>query len=242
MVGEDKRGDGEDGEEQKHKTVIVDEHKGHYVKAMSQVINQAEVERHKLKDSIMEQTKKIEAACSYFSGLEEIFSGQRDLFLKKLNADFDVMQKMIEVKRSELHDKVSRSYDGHVRKTLNYKEGLSCLQGVLEQISNTEIRVDLDQINLNKATALRLREIENELDFEVQSNELDLINSRFINDPFRNLERCLNRFTFFPMEQHKVNDLQRMLQNSRILKKDHVNVDLMIEVIPEGLLKLQLLY
>lgn len=115
----------------------------------------------------MEQTKKIEAACSYFSGLEEIFSGQRDLFLKKLNADFDVMQKMIERKRSELHDKVCRAYNGHVRKTLNYKEGLTCLQGILELIKNAEIRVDLDQINLNKATALRLREIENELDFEV---------------------------------------------------------------------------
>ena len=115
----------------------------------------------------MDQTKKIEAAVSYFAGLEEIFRGQRDLFLKKLNADFDVMQKMIERKRSELIDKVSRSYDGHVRKTLNYKEGLECLQEVLTKIDKTEIRVDLDQINLNKATALRLREIENELDFEV---------------------------------------------------------------------------
>lgn len=81
---------------------------------------------------------------SYFSGLEEIFSGQRDLFLKKLNADFDVMQKMIERKRSELHDKVCRSYDGHVKKTLNYKEGLECLQEVLGKIENAEIRIDLD--------------------------------------------------------------------------------------------------
>ena len=53
--------------------------------------------------------------------------GQRDLFLKKLHADFDVMQKMIERKRSELHDKVNRSYDGHLKKTLNFKEGLLCL-------------------------------------------------------------------------------------------------------------------
>ena len=111
----------EGAEEYKRRTVIVDEHKGHYVKALNQVLSQAESEKHKLKDGIMEQTKKIEAAVSYFAGLEEIFSGQRDLFLKKLNADFDVMQKMIERKRSELIDKVSRSYDGHVRKTLNYK-------------------------------------------------------------------------------------------------------------------------
>lgn len=148
------------------------------------------------------------------------------------------MQKMIERKRSELQDKVSRSYDGHVRKTLNYKEGLECLQEVLNLINEAEIRVDLDQINLNKATALRLREIENELDFEVQGNELDLINSRFVNDPFHSLEKCLSRFNFFPMEQQRLNDLSKMLQKSRIIKKDHINVDLMIEVIPEGLLNM----
>lgn len=162
--------------------------------------------------------------------------------MKKLNADFDVMQKMIERKRSELHDKVCRSYDGHVRKTLNYKEGLECLQGVLGQIESAEIRVDLDQINLNKATALRLREVENELDFEVQGNELDLINSRFINDPFQSLEKCLSRFTFFPVQQQRIIDLQKMLSSSRILKRDHVTVDFLTEIVPDGLLKLQLLY
>lgn len=94
---------------------------------------------------------------------------------------------MIERKRSELIDKVCNSYDGHVKKTLNYKEGLECLQDILHQIENAETRVDLDQVNLNKATSLRLREVDSELDFEVQGNELDLINSRFINDPFKNL-------------------------------------------------------
>ena len=89
---------------------------------------------------------------------------------------------------------------------------------------------------------MRLREIDNELDFEVQGNELDLINSRFINEPFRNLEKCLNRFTFFPMEQQRVSDLQKMVQKSRILKKEHINADLMIEVIPEGLIKMQIIY
>ena len=54
------------------------------------------------------------------------------------------MQKMIERKRSELVDKVCNSYDGHVKKTLNYKEGLECLQEILNKIRDAEIRVDLD--------------------------------------------------------------------------------------------------
>jgi len=31
---------------------------------------------------------------------------------------------MIERKRSELHDKICNAYDGHVNKTMNFKEGL----------------------------------------------------------------------------------------------------------------------
>ena len=32
------------------RTIIIDEHKGHYVKDLKQVINQAESEKHRLKD------------------------------------------------------------------------------------------------------------------------------------------------------------------------------------------------
>ena len=33
--------------------------------------------------------EKIDAAVSYFAGLEEMFTWQKDIFLKKLNADFE---------------------------------------------------------------------------------------------------------------------------------------------------------
>ena len=74
---------------------------------------------------------------------------------------------MIERKRSELQDKISTAYNGHVQKTENFKVGLTALQSVLTQINSADIKVDLDQINLNKAIALRLKEIDNELDFNV---------------------------------------------------------------------------
>ena len=100
----------------------------------------------------------------------------------------------------------------------------------------------MDQINLNKAITLRLKEIQNELDFQVQGNELDLINSRFVNDPFPKLEKTLNAFTFFPVQQQRIVDIQNMFSASRILKPEHIDVDFLTEVIPPGLVKMQLLY
>lgn len=76
----------------------------------------------------------------------------------------------------------------------------------------------------------------------MQGNELDLINSRFLNDPFNSLEKCLNKFTFFPVQQQRINDLQKMFSTSRILKADNITVDFLTEIVPERLIRVQLLY
>ena len=58
---------------------------------LGQVLAQAEQDRLELQRNITKQEEQIEEAISYFQGLKEIFVGQRDLFLKKLNSDFDAM-------------------------------------------------------------------------------------------------------------------------------------------------------
>jgi hypothetical protein len=40
---------------------------------------------------LKQRMHKIDAAVSYFGGLEEMFAWQKDIFLKKLNADFEVL-------------------------------------------------------------------------------------------------------------------------------------------------------
>ena len=57
---------------------------------------------------------------NYFSGLTSMFEEQRNLFLKKLNADFDVVLRMLERKRTELADRINVSYDLHITKTQNF--------------------------------------------------------------------------------------------------------------------------
>ena len=105
---------------------------------------QAEKDKFKIKQEIGEQGKKIQAAVSYFQGLQEMFVEQRDLFLKKVNADFEVLLKLLERKRSELTDKIHNAYDLHITKTHNFMEGLSALNETIEQIKLAEIKVDLD--------------------------------------------------------------------------------------------------
>jgi hypothetical protein len=52
---------------------------------------------------------------------------------------------------------------------------------------------------LNRAIEYRMKEIENEFDLHVQGNEMDLINSRFVKEPFAKIERSLVAYDFFPV-------------------------------------------
>jgi len=75
------------------------------------VLEQATKDKNRLRGEIKEQENKITTAVTYFSGLEEIFVEQRDLMIKKLNADFEVLIKMVEKRRAELSFKISSTYN-----------------------------------------------------------------------------------------------------------------------------------
>lgn len=133
-------------------------------------------------------------AVTYFSGLEELFVEQRDLLLKKLNADFEVVLKMVEKRRAELTYDIKQNYNSLLEQAVNLKEGLQALYGTIDKIKAAEIRVDIDQINLNRAIEFRVREIENDINFKVEGNRLDLINSRLLGTPFKKIEKALSNF------------------------------------------------
>ena len=115
--------DEEDGSTKSRKH-LKSAHDGHFVKSIKEVLRQAQIDKAKLRNEITEQENKIAAAMNYFSGLQEIFVEQRDLFIKKVNADFEVLTKMIERKRTEMHMKIRETYDLQISKTNLFREGL----------------------------------------------------------------------------------------------------------------------
>jgi len=52
---------------------------------------------------------------------------------------------------------------------------------------------------LNKAIANRLKEIQTELDFELKEADMDIIESRFLFEPFQKIEKALMDYNFFPV-------------------------------------------
>jgi hypothetical protein len=59
--------------------------------------------------------------------------------------------------------KISTIYEEHISKCETFKEGLEALFHTIDKIKHAEIRVDIDQVNLNRAMEFRIREIETEM-------------------------------------------------------------------------------
>lgn len=97
---------------------------------------------------------------------------------------------------------------------------------------------------MNRAIEFRIREIENDIDFKVEGNKLDLINSRFIGNPFEKLEKSLTTFKFLPIQKQQLVDLERLFKSSRILKLEHFDVNFLVEIMPPDfpIKKAELLY
>ena len=102
------------------------------------------------------QFERIDAAVEYFLGIEEIFMKQKNLYLQKLAADFEVIRKLVERKHIELRDKIESIYDENLRMAYRYIDGLSSIKQTIKSVQevSNDLKVDIDQLEINKTLEL----------------------------------------------------------------------------------------
>lgn len=67
-------------------------------------------------------------------GIEDIFVKQKNLYLQKLAADFEVMRKLIDRKYVELKEKIESVYDENLRLAYRYIDGLSSFKKTVNYV------------------------------------------------------------------------------------------------------------
>jgi hypothetical protein len=76
------------------------------------------------------------------------------------------------------------------------------------------------------------------MELDIKGNELDLLASCFIHDPYPKIERALAKLDFHPVSQIQLAAIQASFSQSRIIKPEHVTVTFLTEIMPTGHLKL----
>ena len=88
--------------------------------------------------------EKIHAALSYHSGLEEIYTEQRDLFLRKVQADFEAIQRLLDRKKTEMIYQISNAYKDYIDSAASAKAGLAALRDNLDRVKGAQIKLDIE--------------------------------------------------------------------------------------------------
>ena len=89
-----------------------------------------------------------------------------------------------------------------MRLAYRYIDGLSSYKNVVSKVQKiaNENRLDVDQMEINRVLDKQVKEIQTEFDFDLQTAELDLIESRFQNEPFQKVEKALLLYDFVPIK------------------------------------------
>ncbi len=66
---------------------------------------------------------------------------------------------------------------------------MQALKESIDDIKLADAKVDIEYVTLNKAVGQRIKEISKHMDIDIKGNELDLLNSCFVNDPYSKIER-----------------------------------------------------
>ena len=72
---------------------------------------------------------------------------------------------------------------------------------------------------------------------------MDLIESRFVFEPFHKIEKSLIQYDFYPIQSNMLKNLEKMflVGNSKIINSDHINADLLL-IMPPNMKKAELIY
>ena len=97
----------------------------------------------------------------------------------------------------------------------------------------------------NKAIASRLKELQSELDLELKDSDMDIIESRFLFEPFQKIEKALMEYNFYPVQRSQITNLEvifQISQKSKILSRDILNSEFLLIVLPPRAVTGTLLY
>lgn len=86
-------------------------HDKHKIIKMEDMITEMEKIRVKIQEQLTFLSIQVDKNLEYFKFIKSAVSKQKDLYLKKLRADFEIMFKMLEKRFSELYTKIETAID-----------------------------------------------------------------------------------------------------------------------------------
>ena len=194
------------------------EQAGHNIKPIPVAIELAVNEKKQLLEEGKEVSSILETSISQYQQLQESMTKQKFLYLKKLDAEFDLILKLIEIRKQDITEKVTKSFDSVLSFNSRTIEGMVCSKQRISYLSKFRGFKDTDVIR----TVKRLDDIFNTLttvNFSF-TDQHDLTESIFTCSPMLSINKALNVYDFVPINNLEIATWGKLFTESKILDKE----------------------
>eukprot|EP00347_Sterkiella_histriomuscorum_P011410 403372566 len=200
-------------------------HKGHFVKMITQIVEEQERLKQELQVKITKMIQEVEKNIGFFKTAKEAILKQKNLYIEKLRADFEVMFKMLEKKYSEMFQKIEKAFQNSLKESVFVQAGFNSFSQRLNYLQSVNPQRDLDTLLINQLSDDILN-LEIDLKF---FNDFDISESVFLNEPQGRLDVILNDYDFRDVSQRHLKHLRYCFIESKILDgKTYINNELYI--------------
>lgn len=167
-------------------------HEGHVVKPVQLAIEIAETQKSQLVEEGKEVTNLLENTITQYKELQESMKRQKDLYLRKLEAEFDLITKVIELRKQSLTDDIKSAFEEVVSKNQQIIEKLMSYKLNINELSTKLPKVDIDILNVVKQLDTAFTSLSQ--DPPIFSPDYDLTPSLFTPSPLVKIQSMLEKF------------------------------------------------
>ncbi|CAI2385890.1 unnamed protein product [Moneuplotes crassus] len=196
-------------------------HEGHTIKPIPIAIKLGVNERKKLVEEGKQVCEILQNSISQFQQLQESMTRQKLLYIKKLDVEFALIQKIIELRKQAMKEKIEESFDFVYKENKRKIDGFTSARERIKHLSNFKGFKDRDVLRISQ----RLDSLYNFLssvDLSYTDDE-DLTESMFTENPHNIISEVLAKFDFAPVKAMDIDRCRRCFENSKILNDDLFN-------------------
>ena len=201
------------------------DHENHKISTIKNIIDSQTIELTGNMRVCEDQIKVMDDLIIQMMYSKDKLEEEKNIFLNNVNKTIDDIIQLINKKKEELINYINDLFVNKLENLVNKLNNFKLVKNRYEYYRNLICDRDIDIIDrviqikkLNK----KILKIES-LGFLNSANfNKSFSQSLFINDPYKDIEKILNKYYFFPITDITIENIIKIFNNSKIIKKEYI--------------------
>ena len=207
------------------------DHENHKISTIKNIIDSQTIELTGNMRVCEDQIKVMDDLIIQMMYSKDKLEEEKNIFLNNVNKTIDDIIQLINKKKEELINYINDLFINKLENLENKLNNFKLVKNRYEYYRNLICDRDIDIID----RVIQIKKLNKKI---LKIESLGLLNSAnfnksfsqslFINEPYKDIEKILNKYYFFPITDITIENIMKIFNNSQIIKKEYIYKDFII--------------